>query len=141
MEPDGNLPGSTGNHCQDRTNANSTNTTAGSLFGNLIANLANLSTVQPQSYDGLATFMSALTGQTFQVVCNPSTSGCNPSTSGCNPSTSEEIHPINRNTQAQTATNVNVPTFSAMDLRTNTNPSSIDRYSQWAMNERALGDF
>ena len=109
MESDGNLPGSTGNHCQDSTNANSTNITAGSLFGNLIANLANLSTVQPQSYDGLATFMSALTGQTFQVVCNPSTSGCNPSTS-------EEIHPINRNTQAQTATNVNVPTLPAMDL-------------------------
>ena len=106
MEPDGNLPGSTGNHCQDRTNANSTNTTAGSLFGNLIANLANLSTVQPQSYDGLATFMSALTGQTFQVVCNPSSSGRNPSTSG-------EMHPINHN---MTTTNVNVPTLPAMDL-------------------------
>jgi hypothetical protein len=29
--------------------------------------------------------------------------------------------------QAQTTTNVNVPTLSAMDLRTNTNPSNIDQ--------------
>jgi hypothetical protein len=106
MKSGGNLPGTTGNHSRDSTNANSTNITAGSLFGNLIAHLANLSTVQPQSYDGLATFMSALTGQTFQVVCNPSSSGRNPSTSG-------EMHPINHN---MTTTNVNVPTLPAMDL-------------------------
>lgn len=144
MDSNGNVPGGaptgTSNSRQESTNAYSTNPTVGSLFGNLVANLANLSTVQPQSYDGLATFMSVLTGQTFQVVSNPSTS--------------REIHPSNSNMtndqsnsnmtndqilentnagnsnythtnmsragtdieQAETITTVNIPTLPAMDL-------------------------
>ena len=75
MDSNGNVPGGRSNSRQESTNANSTNPTEGSLFGNLVANLANLSTVQPQSYNGLVTVMSVLTGQTFQVVTILSTSG------------------------------------------------------------------
>jgi hypothetical protein len=96
MDSNGNVPGGRSNSRQESTNANSTNPTEGSLFGNLVANLANLSTVQPQSYNGLVTVMSVLTGQTFQVVTNLSTSG--------------EIHQSNiniTNDQILTLTNTN----------------------------------